>query len=86
MLFGLRLTTLPFGLRPFVFDLRSSAVGLWPLAVGLAPFAVCVSCGVGVSDSVGGGAGVFGALLAAGGKRNIESEGAGSQKESRSDA
>ena len=81
MLRGLRLATLPFGIRTLVFDLRRSAVGLWSLAFGLAPFAVCVSCGVGVSDSVGGGAGVFGALLAGGGKRNMESKGAGSQKE-----
>ena len=78
---GIRLATLPFGIRLLVFDLRRSVVDLWPLAFRLAPFAVCVICGVGVGDSVGGDAGVFGALLAGGGKRNKESEGAGSQKE-----
>ena len=77
----IRLATLPFGIRPSVFDLRRSVVDLWPLAFRLAPFAVCVICGVGVGDSVGGDAGVFGVLLAGGGKRNKESEGAGSQKE-----
>ena len=77
---GIRLA-MPFGIRLLVFDLRRSVVDLWPLAFRLAPFAVCVICGVGVGDSVGGDAGVFGALLAGGGKRNKESEGAGSQKE-----
>ena len=78
---GIRLATLPFGIRLLVFDLRRSVVDLWPLAFRLAPFAVCVICGVGVGDTVGGDTGVFGALLAGGGKANIESKGAGSQKE-----
>ena len=78
---GIRLATLPFGIRLLVFDLRRSVVDLWPLAFRLAPFAVCVICGVGVGDSVGGDAGVFGALLAGGGKRDKESEGAGLQNE-----
>ena len=79
LLCGLRLTTLPFGLRPVVFDLRRSAVGLWPLAIGLSPFADCVSCGAGVADCVGGGVGAFGVLLTRGEKQNKESEGAESQ-------
>ena len=78
---GIRLATLPFGIRPLVFDLRRSVVDLWPLAFRLAPFAVYVICGAGVSDTLGGDAGVFGVLLARGGKRNKESEGAGSQRE-----
>ena len=78
---GIRLATLPFGIRLLVFDLRRSVVDIWPLAFRLAPFAVCVICGVGVGDSVGGDAGLFGALLAGDGKRDKESEGAGLQNE-----
>ena len=65
---GIRLAALPFGIRVLVFDLRRSVVHLWPLAFRLAPFAVCVICGVGVGDTVGGDTGVFGALLAGGGR------------------
>ena len=81
MLRGLFLATLPFGIRALVFDLRLSAVSLWPLAFGLAPSDVCVNSGVGVGDSGDGGAGVFGALLTGGGKRNIEKQSAGSRRE-----